>query len=47
VIAAMRLFVCGATLLVLAIAGVACKEDGTIKVHHLSFNGVKPWTNGV
>ena len=36
----MRLFVCGVTLLAVAIAGVACKEDGTIKVRHLSFNGV-------
>lgn len=37
----MRLFVCGATLVAVAIAGAACKEDGTIKVRHLSFNGVK------
>ena len=36
----MRLFVCGVTLAAVAIAGVACKEDGTIKVRHLSFNGV-------
>jgi outer membrane protein assembly complex protein YaeT len=36
----MRLFVCGVTLLAVAIAGVGCKEDGTIKVRHLSFNGV-------
>jgi outer membrane protein assembly complex protein YaeT len=37
----MRLFVCGVTLVALAIASAACKEDGTIKVRHLSFNGVK------
>ena len=37
----MRLFVCGVTLLAVAIAGVACKEDGTIKVRHLSFKGVE------
>jgi len=28
-------------LLVLAISAVACKEEGTIKVHSLKFNGVK------
>jgi outer membrane protein insertion porin family/translocation and assembly module TamA len=34
------------TLLAVAIAGVACKEDGTIKVRHLSFNGVNAVDEG-
>ena len=28
-------------LLVLAVAGAACKEEGTVTVHKLSFSGVK------
>jgi outer membrane protein insertion porin family len=41
VIRAMRVLVCGFTLAALATASAACREDGMIKVHRLSFNGVK------
>jgi outer membrane protein assembly factor BamA len=37
----MRAFLCSVTLAALAIASAACKEDGTIKVRRLEFNGVK------
>src|SRR5205085_7120559 len=37
---AMRNF-CRYALLFLAVAAAACKEEGTIKVHSLKFNGVK------
>jgi len=36
----MRNF-CRSALLFLAVATSACKEEGTIKVHSLTFNGVK------
>src|SRR3954469_1061887 len=37
----MRVSVLLSTLVVFAIAASACKEEGTIKVHSLKFNGVK------
>src|SRR6188472_1814982 len=37
----MHRLVCRVACVVLALAGAACKEDGTIRVNHLSFNGVK------
>jgi outer membrane protein assembly complex protein YaeT len=43
---AMRVFVCGVTLAALALAGAACREDGTIVVRKLSFNGVKAVDEG-
>jgi outer membrane protein assembly complex protein YaeT len=42
----MRVFVCGVTLAALAMATAGCKEDGTIKVHSLSFKGVKAVDEG-
>ena len=39
-IRAMRVFLCGFTLALLAMASAACREDGTIKVRRLSFKGV-------
>src|SRR5437667_2285938 len=38
--------ICRLTLVFLAIAAVACKEEGTIKVHSLKFNGVKAVDSG-
>ena len=43
---AMRVFVCGFTLAALAMATAGCKEDGTIKVHSLSFKGVNAVDEG-
>src|SRR4051794_4180069 len=37
----MRVFAAAATLAVVALAASGCKEEGTIKVHSLKFNGVK------
>jgi outer membrane protein assembly complex protein YaeT len=37
----MRLCRCAAVLLALSIGASACKEEGTIKVHSLKFNGIK------
>ena len=36
----MRLF-CSVALVLLAVSAAACKEEGTITVHSLKFNGVK------
>src|SRR5260370_40023335 len=37
---------CRLTLVFLAISAAACKEEGTVKVHSLKFNGVKAVGSG-
>jgi outer membrane protein insertion porin family len=37
----MRRLFASVTLVALAVAATACKDEGTIKVHKLTFNGVK------
>ena len=44
--AAMRVALCRLALAVLALSAIACKEEGTIKVHRLTFNGVKAIDEG-
>src|SRR5712692_2475416 len=41
----MRLF-CSVALVLLAVSAAACKEEGTITVHSLKFNGVKAVDTG-
>jgi outer membrane protein assembly complex protein YaeT len=42
----MRVFVCGLTIVALAMASAACNEEGKIKVHSLSFTGVRAVDEG-
>jgi outer membrane protein insertion porin family/translocation and assembly module TamA len=42
----MRLSCCACALIALAISTAACNEEGTVKVHKLTFNGVKAVDTG-
>jgi outer membrane protein assembly complex protein YaeT len=42
----MRLSCCACALVALAISTAACNEEGTVKVHKLTFNGVKAVDTG-